>query len=214
MNAQPIHRVSDESSSALVAFTLPSPLGRLCGVASPSGVCLLTFAPPTDALTCFPADRRAELMGSLHELAEGAEASSDHQLGEPLSAWLGDLRRYLHGKSRSLAIPVDLRLARTPFHHAVYEELLRVQPGQTTTYGDLARLVGRPLASRAIGQAVGKNPIALIVPCHRVLGRDGSLHGFAFGLAKKAALLKLEGVDPALGGASRSWDREVRADSR
>jgi len=163
---------------------------------------------------CFSADRRAELIGSLHELVEGVESSSDQQLGEPLSAWLGDLRRYLHGKSRSLAIPVDLRLARTPFHHAVYEELLRVKPGQTTTYGDVARLVGRPLASRAVGQAVGKNPIALIIPCHRVLGRDGSLHGFAFGLAKKAALLKLEGVDPALPGTSRSWDREVRADSR
>ena len=67
---------------------------------------------------------------------------------------------------------------------------------------------------QAVGQAVGKNPIALIVPCHRVLGRDGSLHGFAFGLAKKAALLKLEGVNPALAGSSRSWDREVRADSR
>jgi O-6-methylguanine DNA methyltransferase len=61
------------------------------------------------------------------------------------------------------------------------------------------RRFGKPQASRAVGQAVGHNPICIVVPCHRVLGRDGSLHGFAFGLDKKAALLKLEGVSPYIG---------------
>lgn len=120
------------------------------------------------------------------------------------------LRKYLHGQSKQLDIPVDLRLAQTPFQRAVYEVLLRVQPGQTTSYGELAQAVGKPLASRAVGQAVGHNPICIVVPCHRVLGKDGSLHGFAFGLAKKAALLKLEGVRPT----SANWEREVRADSQ
>jgi O-6-methylguanine DNA methyltransferase len=230
-----IPHVSD-ADQVLQAFRLSSPLGSLCGVASPQGLCLLSFASPEEALAEFPLEfptaTRAELLRSLIEVKDdgpmadaGADTGAARRPKALLGSWLQSLRRYLHGESRQLEIPVDLRLARTPFHRAVYEHLLRVGPGQTTTYGDLARAVGRPLASRAVGQAVGKNPVGLVIPCHRVLGKDGSLHGFAFGLAKKAALLKLEGVDADVvarnlgGGAKttvtpRSWEREVRADSR
>jgi methylated-DNA-[protein]-cysteine S-methyltransferase len=88
----------------------------------------------------------------------------------------------------------DLRLAPsgTPFQLAVWEELRRIPAGGTTTYGELARRVGRPAASRAVGAAVGRNPISVIVPCHRVVGSDGSLTGFAGGLERKRALLALE----------------------
>ena len=226
-----ISHLSD-AGQVLQAFRLSSPLGSLCGVASPEGLCLLSFASPEEALAEFPLEfptaTRAELLRSLIEVTDDGAIADTGTARRPtaqLGSWLQLLRRYLHGESRQLEIPVDLRLARTPFHRAVYEQLLRVGPGQTTTYGDLARSVGRPLASRAVGQAVGKNPVGLVIPCHRVLGKDGSLHGFAFGLAKKAALLQLEGVDAALvarslgGGAKttvtpRSWEREVRADSR
>ncbi|MFN3763308.1 MAG: methylated-DNA--[protein]-cysteine S-methyltransferase, partial [Anaerolineae bacterium] len=89
-------------------------------------------------------------------------------------------------------LPLDLR--GTPFQRRVWEELRRVPYGQTVAYGELARRVGRPGAARAVGRAVGANPVPIIVPCHRVVGADGSLVGYGGGLEIKAALLRLEGV--------------------
>ena len=88
-------------------------------------------------------------------------------------------------------LPLDLH--GTPFQRAVWQALLALAPGQTCSYGDIARQVGSPAAVRAVGAAVGKNPVSVIVPCHRVLGRDGSLTGYAGGLDRKRALLALEG---------------------
>ncbi len=85
----------------------------------------------------------------------------------------------------------------TPFQQAVWRALLAIPPGQTTHYGAIAQGLGRPEAARAVGAAVGRNPIAVLVPCHRVLGRDGSLTGYAGGLPRKQALLKHEGVQLA-----------------
>ena len=91
----------------------------------------------------------------------------------------------------SFDLPLDLH--GTPFQRAVWQALLNLAPGQTCSYSDIARQVGAPAAVRAVGAAVGKNPVSVIVPCHRVLGRDGSLTGYAGGLARKRALLSLEG---------------------
>ncbi len=82
----------------------------------------------------------------------------------------------------------------TPFQRAVYEELLKIPKGHTVSYAEVARRVGRPGAARAVGQAVGANPIPLLIPCHRVLASDGSLGGFGGGLPLKTTLLKQEGV--------------------
>ena len=84
----------------------------------------------------------------------------------------------------------------TPFQRAVWSALCGIGPGETVSYGELARRLSRPRAARAIGQAVGANPWAPLVPCHRVLAGDGSLGGYAGGGAIKAALLALEGIRP------------------
>jgi len=87
----------------------------------------------------------------------------------------------------------------TRFQRAVWSELCALRPGETIGYGELAGRLGRPGAARAIGQAVGANPWAPLVPCHRVLAGDGSLGGYAGGLAIKADLLALEGIHPGAG---------------
>ena len=77
----------------------------------------------------------------------------------------------------------------------VYEELLKVKHGHVTTYGEIARAVGKPDKARAVGQAIGANPILIVVPCHRVIASDGRLTGFSGGLRRKVALLRMEGVE-------------------
>lgn len=86
-----------------------------------------------------------------------------------------------------------LRLRGTPFRQAVWRELLRIPYGETATYGQIAAAVGLPHAAQAVGGAVGRNPLSLIVPCHRVLGAKGGLTGYAGGLERKEWLLRLEG---------------------
>ncbi|MFZ6046543.1 methylated-DNA--[protein]-cysteine S-methyltransferase [Pseudomonas sp. CR3202] len=90
----------------------------------------------------------------------------------------------------------DLRLAPrgTAFQQQVWRALQDIPYGRTTSYSELAESIGRPKSVRAVGTANGANPIAIVIPCHRVIGRDGSLTGYAGGLSRKALLLKLEGV--------------------
>lgn len=107
-----------------------------------------------------------------------------------LSEAAAQLRRYFAGDARALALPLDLQ--GTPFQRAVWEALLHIPAGRTCSYGDLARAIGRPNAVRAVGAAVGRNPASLVVPCHRVLGQDGSLTGYAGGVQRKQSLLQLE----------------------
>lgn len=90
-------------------------------------------------------------------------------------------------------LPLDLS-AGTEFQQAVWLALLRIPRGHTVSYGELARRIGRPSAVRAVAAAVGRNPISIVVPCHRVLGSDGRLTGYAGGVERKAALLQLEGA--------------------
>lgn len=112
------------------------------------------------------------------------------------------VQRHLEGKPQSFAdVPLDLR-DQPAFHAAVYQALLAVPPGTTTSYGDLAKAAGSPGAARAVGRAMAKNPIPVLVACHRVLGADGSATGFSAygGLVTKEKILALEGwKNPALG---------------
>jgi methylated-DNA-[protein]-cysteine S-methyltransferase len=108
--------------------------------------------------------------------------------GEQLSA-------YFAGKRADFDLPLDPQ--GTPFQQAVWQALRRIPRGATCSYGDIAQSAGRPAAVRAAGAAIGRNPVSIIVPCHRVIGRDGSLTGYAGGLARKTALLTIEGVLPA-----------------
>lgn len=104
---------------------------------------------------------------------------------------LGD---YFAGRRTAFDLPLDLQ-AGTPFQQQVWQALLGIAPGATTSYGHLSVAIGKPAAVRALGAAVGRNPVSIVVPCHRVLGADGSLTGYAGGLDRKTALLTLEGVN-------------------
>ena len=109
------------------------------------------------------------------------------------------LHAYFAGKLQQFDLPLDLS-AGTPFQQTVWQALLKIPFGQTTSYGALSSRIGKPLAVRAVGTAIGRNPIGIIVPCHRVVGADGSLTGYAGGLHRKEAFLTLEGVMPASQG--------------
>ena len=113
---------------------------------------------------------------------------------------LADARRqlteYFAGERTAFDLP--LRPAGAPFQLRVWEALLRIPYGETASYGEIARELGHPTASRAVGAANGRNPIAIVVPCHRVIGADGSLTGYGGGLECKRALLDLEAGRAAL----------------
>ena len=102
-----------------------------------------------------------------------------------------ELSAYFLGDLTTFSVPLDWQGTR--FQKSVWQALLAVPYGKTVTYGDIARAIGRPRASRPVGGAVGKNPLPIIVPCHRVIGSDRSLTGFAGGLDTKIRLLELEG---------------------
>lgn len=105
------------------------------------------------------------------------------------------LQHYWRGSGPArFDLPLDLQ--GTPFQQAVWRVLLQIPSGSTSTYTEVAQRAGTPRAVRAVGAAIGRNPLSIVVPCHRVLGRDGSLTGYAGGLPRKQALLQLEGVWP------------------
>ncbi len=110
-----------------------------------------------------------------------------------LVAAIEQLQQYLRGERTRFELPLDLA-GGTPFQQDVWRALLSVGCGHTTSYAALSQQLGRPTAVRAVGAAVGRNPISVVVPCHRVLGKDGSLTGYAGGLERKGALLQLEGA--------------------
>jgi methylated-DNA-[protein]-cysteine S-methyltransferase len=110
-----------------------------------------------------------------------------------LRAAAAQLRDYFAGRRSHFELPLDLSHG-TLFQQAVWQALRAIPAGETTSYGMLSQRIGSPAAVRAVGAAVGRNPISVIVPCHRVLGADGSLTGYAGGLDRKTALLELEGA--------------------
>jgi methylated-DNA-[protein]-cysteine S-methyltransferase len=110
------------------------------------------------------------------------------------------LDEYFAGVRRSFDLPIRFG-AGSPFQRRVWEELLRIEPGETVTYAELAALVGAPGAARAVGGAVARNPISIVVPCHRVVGAGSAITGYAGGVDRKRALLALErdGAEAAAG---------------
>jgi methylated-DNA-[protein]-cysteine S-methyltransferase len=106
---------------------------------------------------------------------------------------IAQLHAWFAGERTHFDLPLDLQ-AGTPFQRDVWDALRAIPRGATTSYAQLARALGRPQAARAVGAAVGRNPCSIVVPCHRVLGSGGSLTGYAGGLARKTALLQLEGA--------------------
>ena len=110
-----------------------------------------------------------------------------------LAEAMRQLDDYFAGRRTAFELPLDLQ-GGTPFQQSVWRALLDIPPGRRTSYGALSQRIGRPAAVRAVGAAVGRNPISIVVPCHRVVGTDGSLTGYAGGIERKSALLRLEGA--------------------
>jgi methylated-DNA-[protein]-cysteine S-methyltransferase len=154
-----------------------SPIGRLKFVASDKGLVGILWA--KDRL------RRVRLSDLTENNQHPLLVKTEEQLSE-----------YFQGKRRHFNVPLDMR--GTPFQKQVWEALLAIPFGETRSYGQLARQLGNPRAIRAVGAANGRNPVAIIAPCHRVIGSSGKLTGFAGGLEAKAHLLSLEGRDPKL----------------
>ncbi|MSR62988.1 MAG: methylated-DNA--[protein]-cysteine S-methyltransferase [Planctomycetes bacterium] len=146
---------------------VPTPLGHMLAVVDGAGALVaLDFDARTSPYKDLPPDeRRAQKV-------------------------LGQLRRYFAGELTEFTL--DLAPTGTDFQKRVWAELVKIPYGETTSYSELARRAGSPAAVRAVGSANGANPIPIIVPCHRVIGADGTLTGYAGGLERKRALLELE----------------------
>lgn len=159
--------------------TLDSPVGLLRLAATESGLCKIAF--PNEGEAAFQAWLARHI---------AVEPQYDAQL---LRDALIQLREYFSRLRRRFELPLDLR--GTPFQRAVWQEVAAIPYDTTVTYGQIAQRMGRqPGAARAVGTAVGANPLPIVIPCHRVVGADGSLVGFGGGLEAKAALLRLEGL--------------------
>lgn len=162
--------------TTLTSQTLGSPFGQLTLVGSIAGLRAILWADDNPARAGLG---QIDLINaSSPVLDETAE-----QLGE-----------YFAGDRRSFDLPLDLH--GTPFQLDVWRALAEIPYGETRTYAIQAASIGRPTAVRAVGAANGRNPVSIVLPCHRVVGSDGSLTGFAGGLAAKASLLSLEGALP------------------
>ena len=125
------------------------------------------------------------------EERNGVEIKPDWRQNDAFFAeTVEQLRDYITGRRKDFDITIDP--AGTDFQKQVWEELRRIPYGETRTYGEIAAAIGKPAAARAVGAANGRNPIALIIPCHRVNGHDGKLTGYAYGIRLKQQLLELE----------------------
>jgi O-6-methylguanine DNA methyltransferase len=159
--------------------SIATPLGRLGAAFSPAGLCRLAFAREGDA-ACAAWARR---------WAPGARV----QRGDPrLDMLASELAAYLAGRLRAFTIPLDPR--GTPFQLVVWRALLAIGYGETRAYSQLAAAIGHPQAVRAVGAANGANPIPILIPCHRLVGKRGALIKYGGGLELKRRLLELEGA--------------------
>jgi methylated-DNA-[protein]-cysteine S-methyltransferase len=169
-------------NASMVQTRCPTPLGNLTLVASPSGLAGAWF----DNQRHLPAALAAQLAGQSAIWLEQATHPILQEAAKQMTA-------YFAGRRNSFELPLDLS-AGSPFQQAVWQALLNIPRGSTTSYGALSASIGRPSAVRAVGGAIGRNPLSIVVPCHRVIGRTGSLTGYAGGLDRKTALLQLEGA--------------------
>lgn len=127
-----------------------------------------------------------------------SEIGSSPRQGQGYGRLAVDLDRYFQGEAVAFDYPLDL-VAATPFQRRVWAALRRIPFGITQSYQEVARAIGTPRGARAVGQAVGANPIPLLIPCHRVVASNGSLGGYAWGLQWKRHLLEVEGIKPPVG---------------
>jgi methylated-DNA-[protein]-cysteine S-methyltransferase len=155
-----------------------SPVGQLFVAASKQGLCRISYdAEPERELERLSRDFGLRVLRS----------------AKPIDAARRELDEYFEGRRQSFDLPVDVKLL-ADFNRRVLHELARVPYGEVVTYGELAARAARPRAARAVGMVMNRNPIPIVLPCHRVVGANGKLTGYAGGLDRKETLLRLEGA--------------------
>jgi AraC family transcriptional regulator of adaptative response/methylated-DNA-[protein]-cysteine methyltransferase len=161
----------------LIKYTIQaSPLGRLLIASTEKGICMVSLG-----------DSDPNLVEALRERFSAAEFERNNAyFDKMMPAFLS----YLTGQRPELDLPVDI--GTTPFRLKVYEALKKIPYGKTCSYEEVAQAIGNPRAIRAVGSACANNPVALVIPCHRVVRKDGSLGGYRWGLKRKEKLLEME----------------------
>lgn len=169
-----------EKRSAIFYDEMDSPLGPLTVVCSDLGVCLIEFGSIKQSLTNINLWMKKNLIKS--------ELSFNQEEVQPV---ITQLEQYFNGERTEFDLPIDL--VGTKFQKLVWEQLRKIDFGETKTYKEIAREIGAPKAVRAIGGANNRNPLPIIIPCHRVIGSNGALVGYGGGVDKKEILLEIEG---------------------
>ena len=160
----------------IIYTSVPCPLGKLLVAATTQGLCAVRLGDSEDEL--------AATLGG-----EFSAARTQQDQGE-LAPWVDSIQDYLRGERTRLDLPLDVRA--TVFQRRVWQTLQEIPYGSTRSYSQVAEVIGRPTAARAVASACAANPVALVVPCHRVVRGDGSLSGYRWGVERKEALLALE----------------------
>lgn len=191
MIAEEIRQTDEIEDTTLIGSvsigTVPTPWGAFGAAMTSRGLARLTFP--------------AEGMGWCGEWVRRWMPGSTVEEATPVFRTLSDeLTAYLEGGLREFSTPLDMR--GTPFRLEVWRALLEIPYGETRSYGWVAQRIGRPTAVRAVGSANGANPVPVIVPCHRVIGSDGTLTGYGGGLDLKDRLLRVEGISTPAGQTS------------
>jgi methylated-DNA-[protein]-cysteine S-methyltransferase len=200
MNANDLKRLAPATSASARARQAAVSIGDLAAdrglldvavgtLGSPIGDLLIAVTPRGLARVAFDIEPRDEVLGDL------ADKVSPRILESPsgTQAWRRELDEYFDRARTRFDLRIDRRLL-SPFAREVLAGAVRVPFGHTTTYGELAEHIGHPRAARAVGTALGSNPIPIVLPCHRVLRAGGQLGGYAGGLNRKTILLALEGA--------------------
>jgi AraC family transcriptional regulator of adaptative response/methylated-DNA-[protein]-cysteine methyltransferase len=161
----------------VVRFTIaPSPLGRMLIAATDKGICSIQFADSDNEL----------LQGLMREFPFAVRRRDDAALAQ----WKTSLARLIRGQEPQPSLPLDIRA--TAFQRRVWEALQRIPRGETRSYSAVAKKIGMPAACRAVARACATNPVAIAIPCHRVVREGGDLGGYRWGIERKQKLLAME----------------------
>ena len=169
--------VKDSTPTQITYAISGSPLGRLLVAATARGICMVSAGDSDRAL-----ERKIRDQFPKADVVRDDTAMKKH---------VAAVARLVDGKAGARSLPLDLQ--GTAFQKKVWAELLRIPSGVTRSYGEIARRINHPTAYRAVAQACGANPVAVVIPCHRVVSGDGSIGGYGLGLDRKRALLENEG---------------------
>ncbi len=163
-----------------IAYSLrPCALGSLLVAGTERGVCFARFG-----------DGEGELEQRLKEAFSFAQL--ERREADAVGEWAQAVADYVDGRRDSAEVPLDVRGSR--FEERVWRALRQIPAGETRSYSDIARRIGNPNATRAVGRACGENPVVVVIPCHRVIEKSGALGGYGGGVSRKRALLEREGA--------------------